>query len=294
MKDIQCTNCAENGHILRNCSRPITSFGIIAFKIFYNKQEEEQFRPRVGIEFESCSTDDLDTAESDYPKIKTLMIQRKDTIGYTDFVRGKYEPSRIGTYLREMTPNEQEKLKTSSFEDIWDSLWINHKSKTYRNEYEFAKSRFIVKDVNALVRKHPSQYKYQEFGFPKGRRNVKESLLDCAIREFGEETGYKRGDYRVDETFTLVEDFKGTDNVRYKHVYYIAKLNDDTCPPYYDKTNKYQLEEIKSIGFFSLQETLALLRDYDSEKKRVIIEAHKRISEIVFGTNDVINMTEVL
>jgi 8-oxo-dGTP pyrophosphatase MutT (NUDIX family) len=31
-----------------------------------------------------------------------------------------------------------------------------------------------------------------EWGFPKGRRNYNEKDIDCALREFSEETGYSK------------------------------------------------------------------------------------------------------
>jgi 8-oxo-dGTP pyrophosphatase MutT (NUDIX family) len=265
MKNIQCTNCAENGHILRDCSRPITSFGIIAYKIFYNKEQEEEFKSAYSFQ-----------DQPNYPKIKMLLIQRKDTIGYTDFVRGKYKMSVIGTYFSEMTSEEQKTLQTETFESIWDSLWINHRSKTYRNEYENAKKKFISRDVNDLVKRYPSKYTFQEFGFPKGRRNIREQDIDCATREFEEETGYDKSSYTLTGD-VIVEDFKGTDNIRYKHIYYLAEMNDDALPPVFDKTNKYQVEEIKSIGFYTFQEAMTMIRDYDIEKKNVTKIAYKKI-----------------
>ena len=36
IKNIQCANCGDTGHIVKDCKKPITSFGIIAFKIVKN------------------------------------------------------------------------------------------------------------------------------------------------------------------------------------------------------------------------------------------------------------------
>ena len=62
-KDINnnyCNNCNNLGHSFNNCDFPILSIGIIAF-IKNSKQE-----------------------------IKYLMICRKDSLGFIEFVRGKY------------------------------------------------------------------------------------------------------------------------------------------------------------------------------------------------------------
>ena len=72
-----------------------------------------------------------------YPKTKFLMIQRKDTMGFTDFVRGKYPEEYSKTlpiFLNEMTIKEKNNLLTKSFDEIWGDLWVNHDSKCFKNE----------------------------------------------------------------------------------------------------------------------------------------------------------------
>ena len=54
-----CNNCGKSGHISNLCKLPIVSYGIVAFRICDGKPEY-------------------------------LMIRRKDTFGYIDFIRGKY------------------------------------------------------------------------------------------------------------------------------------------------------------------------------------------------------------
>ena len=84
-KNIYCANCGEKGHVVKECGRPITSFGIIAFKIIKNKQEEE-LDTNIYLSNLVKNVHNINV----YPKIKYLLIQRKDTMGYIDFIRGKY------------------------------------------------------------------------------------------------------------------------------------------------------------------------------------------------------------
>ena len=82
-----CNNCGKTGHAFHQCRFPITSIGIIPFK---------------------------NTASG----IKYLMIRRKDTLGYVDFMRGKYpiyNYKYLCNIINEMTENEKNKLKTNTF-----------------------------------------------------------------------------------------------------------------------------------------------------------------------------------
>ena len=60
MNDNYCNNCGKQGHLYHQCKMPITSIGIIVFR--YNEKNN----------------------------IEYLMIRRKDTLGFIDFMRGKY------------------------------------------------------------------------------------------------------------------------------------------------------------------------------------------------------------
>jgi len=46
--NVHCVNCGEKGHIIRDCKGPITSFGLIMFKIVNNKEEEKNDVP-IGL-----------------------------------------------------------------------------------------------------------------------------------------------------------------------------------------------------------------------------------------------------
>ena len=106
-----------------------------------------------------------------------------------------------------------------------------------------------------------------EWGFPKGRRNLKESDLNCAKREFEEESGYRSNEYVIlDETKSFEEIFSGTNNIRYKHIYYIGKALNDKTNLNIDKNNFSQFSEIKKINWFTFKEGTEIIRDYNSER----------------------------
>ena len=283
-----CTNCGTRGHILRDCDDPITSFGVISYIVINSPDEEvgDTNKELDNILKDACVENPIST----YPKIKLLLIQRKDTIGYTDFIRGKYDsstsPDNLEMYFTEMTKTEQQRLVENNFDDIWKDLWVNHYSRSYNNEYERSRRLFESYNIQELVSRYPTSYTFSEFGFPKGRRNIREKDMECAMREFHEETGYEPGALQ----FTgerIIENFIGTDNINYKHIYYISKMSNVYNKPFFDRENKHQMEEIKNVGYFDYNEIMALLRPYDIEKKVVVEKVFNLIRDYEFGQSSV-------
>jgi len=290
-KNVYCVNCGEKGHIVKDCSGPITSFGILAFKIVYNSSDEAFDKNRRLLQlFEMIDPQKDLNKEKKYPLVKFLMIQRKDTMGYIDFVRGKYPEDEkgkremINVCLNEMTKQEKQKLLSLSFDTIWKQLWIKPNSIAFRNEYDTAKKKFQQLDIEQLVENSDNLYAFSEWGLAKGRREMKESNIACAEREFFEETGYDKKTYEFIKNYPIIkEEFVGTNGVQYRHIYYLVKMKDNkgyVPVPYVDDNNMIQKGEVQNIGWFTLEECLSLIRPYDQAKKEVLINVHKDILEM--------------
>jgi ADP-ribose pyrophosphatase YjhB (NUDIX family) len=290
LRNVNCVNCGEKGHVIKECTESITSFGIIAFK---NEQSNgtlpantDCVTDRVPLNKElSDILDTLDISVPKYPNIQFLMIQRKDTFGYVDFIRGKYEDQddeNLKIYFNEMTPDEKFILKTKTFHYIWNRLWNNKNSRIFLNEYEIAKKKFENLNISKLIDESETPYTFQEFSFPKGRRNIKETNNDCAEREFKEETGYDNTVYDYIEYPIIIEDFIGTNNLSYKHIYYLVKFKNNISDPAVNLNNQLQMGEVKNIGWFTYEESMMLIRPYDIEKKKMLTKLY----------NDIIKMNE--
>ena len=89
-------------------------------------------------------------------------------------------------------------------------------------------------------------------------------------KESLKESGYSLNNYSiVDETLKFQEIFSGTNNIRYQHTYYLAKsLNDIKLE--IDKNNFNQYSEIRNVKWFTLEEGLEAIRDYNEEKKVIL------------------------
>jgi ADP-ribose pyrophosphatase YjhB (NUDIX family) len=292
-KNVYCVNCGEKGHVVKDCIAPITSFGIIAFKVT-NSKNEEKYDKNENLEkiIKTCEKKypTLSNNKEEYPKIKFLMIQRKDTMGYIDFIRGKYPDDEnikrklFSIFLNEMTKQEKLNLLTKSFDELWNDLWVNHSSKTFINEYDNAKKKFTNLNLKELIKLEDLCFDFAEFGFPKGRRNMKESNIACAEREFFEETCYNKNNYKFIRNYpTIEEEFVGTNGIKYKHIYYLVKMKDKIPPPSIDKKNILQTGEVQNIGWFTFDECMSIIRPYDIAKMNVINKVYK----------DIVNMNNV-
>ena len=273
-----CSNCNERGHIVKNCNGPITSYGILAFttnhhnKYFSSKELADLVKQK-------CKHNYIPPYKQNH--IKFLMIQRKQTMGFIDLIRGKYETDNLQTYFDEMTSVEKDMLRDWSFKNIWDFCWLNKDSKIFLSEYNNAYIKYHKLDVIHYIDNSKDLYDFCEFSIPKGRKNVKESNIDCAKREFFEETGYNSSHYNILINYPLIEEiFVGTNNVRYKHVYFLARLHDNIPAPFVNKNNILQSGEVSNIGLLSLEECLELFRPYDTSKKEVLQKVYDDICRL--------------
>jgi 8-oxo-dGTP pyrophosphatase MutT (NUDIX family) len=253
-----CRNCGINGHLYKDCIHPIMSFGIICYDIDENN------------------------------KIRYLMIQRKDSLSFMEFIRGKYNTSDI-VYIKQlisaMTSNEKLLIVKKSFDDIWNYAWYQNNSSNIKHttEYIESKHKFEYLNSNNLINNilhsaHNIIDQEQEWGFPKGRRKLKENDLDCAIREFCEETRLISDDIEIKEDIVPFEEiFFGTNNVLYKHTYYIAKIKNSNVPIFIDYNCIEQIREVRALMWFSFEEVLKHIKAYNIERHEIIKETDKII-----------------
>ncbi len=252
-----CNNCGKSGHAFHQCNKPITSAGVIAF------------RPgKDGPEY--------------------LMIRRKDTLGFVDFVRGKYPlhgRAYIANIIDEMTCGEKDKLTRAGdpeevFAVLWKELWGDSVGIQYRGEERVSRDKFIALrsgislptgsyDLNSLVSESTSKWTEPEWGFPKGRRNYQERDLHCAIREFEEETGYPKECLNVIQNLIPLEEiFTGSNYKSYKHRYFLALVDPGSKP-----RAEFQSTEVSKIEWRSNRAAMECIRPYNLEKKAIVARA---------------------
>ena len=232
---------------------------------------------------------DTDDREKEYNNIEFLMIRRKDSLGYVEFLRGRYALSDIKfiqSIFEEMTTDEINRITTTDFDTLWCKLWMlrgseSRRKETFRREYQTSKEKFsriqkgyyvgdIFVNIEYILENLENKWTETEWGFPKGRRNVRESDIDTANRELREETGIKMDDYFIYRNIKPFEEvFLGSNNVIYKHVYFLGRYTSDK-PILLDKTNRQQISEIGAIEWMNFNEIKKRIRYYNEKRIKIV------------------------
>jgi 8-oxo-dGTP pyrophosphatase MutT (NUDIX family) len=254
----ECNNCGKYGHSFNHCKMPIISFGLIVVRY------------------------DALTKQFQY-----LMIRRKDSYGYIDFIRGKYVPQNIRQLkqiIAQMSITEKERLLKEPFHFLWQSMCGNNEpNEEILSERKYHRIFNGIQEGNewitlkSLIETCPSQWFETEWEFPKGRRNTNEKDLECALREFEEETGISKTNVRVLENMLPFEEtFIGTNYKSYKHKYFVAWLPDEEMVT--DLTSRltnFQKSEVSKLEWKSLEECVSAIRPYNVEKRNLVITIDK-------------------
>ena len=274
MTGIFCANCGAPNHIYKNCHHPITSFGIVCVRFVRCENDTGCMRPQY------------------------LMVQRKDSLSYGTFLRGKFRiesKAYIFELFQNMTENERNNIATMSFEELWKALWQITECNSYMREYEDAKIKFdllrtgytiktdnegdLFFNIDYVLANTKSLYNETEWGFPKGRRNINEDDFPCALREFTEETSIPSEEISVLFPNRYEEVFIGGNRLRYRHVYYVCLLTGDkyrNCKSIAPHT-PLQMREINNVEWFSYDEVQAHIRPFNVERKEIFRRIHDNL-----------------
>ncbi len=245
-----CNNCGKYGHIYNKCKNPITSNGIIAFR--YGETELEY-----------------------------LLIRRRNSLGFIEFMRGKYNIYNklyLLNIINEMTIEEKNILLIYNFEQLWENIWGDNASIIYRGEEKMSKEKFeslklpisvnfLEYNLESLILESSTEWSEPEWGFPKGRRDYKETDLQSAIREFEEETLYNREKLNIIKNVIPYEEiFTGSNYKSYKHKYYLAHMNIDLT----NFNKNICSTEVSKMDWLSYENACSLIRPYNLEKLNIL------------------------
>lgn len=252
-----CNNCGRSGHVFYQCRLPIISHGIIAFHHFPDG-------------------------------LKLLMIRRTHSFGYVDFIRGKYalnNLTHINNMFHQMSQEEKNNIATCSFDSLWLNMWGGWSHKGHYKTEEIGSRKKFNALVNGLfigqtwvilqqlVNLDKHEWVETEWEFPKGRRDANEYELQCALREFHEETGISTDALTVvSNMYPLEELFIGSNFKSYKHKYFLARME------YPTDLSGFQKSEVSKMEWKTIDECLNCIRPYHAEKKQLVSAVNEIIT----------------
>jgi 8-oxo-dGTP pyrophosphatase MutT (NUDIX family) len=191
-----------------------------------------------------------------------ILVCKRYTYAYGGFVHGKYDSGADGELISmfsQMTIDEKHDIMSLNFGQIWYRMWqreIPRGSNYYmaRNKFENA---FVATDGGQRLRRLLGRATNARpiWEVPKGRKkNKTETDLQCAIREFTEETGVAKRDYKLFPQARYSYSFID-EGVKYTNIYFFALARRDFEPRINFQSTEQVCEvaDIKWMGILGIR-----------------------------------------
>lgn len=231
-------------------------------------------------------------------KLQVLMIKRRNSYEFAELILGKYTNKNIPVGLFDkMLPEEKIDLLTLDFSRVWyrlfldkdcqDPSYIRKKIKFDRNFLYDGGSKLV-----SLIQNSKNKIPNELWELPKGRRckdhhrrTYDETELECALREFEEETGLAKSMYRVYPD--IYNTYTFTDyGITYVCKYFLATATTHFIPEEINFMNRMQIKEISCIRWLSIEFIRLLSRKKSntvSNLEMFIQPMFKRAKKIING-----------
>lgn len=250
-----------------------TSYGAIF--VYHPKLSGAKINIDETAKISSVTTNEMIEAAKNAPcNLQFFIVSRRLSIGLLEVLRGKYDPLNAfkTTHLfKQLYANEKQYIidilnGQMTYEDMFNKASFHGKHVTNMCE----KSKNMFNKINNIrnIATTPSYYEGKEWGFPKGKKNSNENILNCIYREITEELGIT--DFNCIEERNDIELIKetvmGTNGVEYEQYYKVFTVNDkesfmkQLVPNY----------EIGEYMFVPACECISLLRKHHIEKRAIV------------------------
>lgn len=236
---------------------------------------------------------------------EVLLVKKRTTWCYSQFLFGNYQINvnnnnnkrskndkiSLQYIVNNLTSQEKIQIMSGNFNYMWYHLWLfipgdnnyNNWLKTdfypFTNKYPVTITQLykqsyaryqLLSDVKLnLIHKTIIQSAHIEpfmWEIPKGGMNSDETLMECAIREFEEETTIPNSEYIIfnKKIFTFNNQYDININKQFRY-YAAVNINRSYVIPTINFYDKIQIKEIDDIKWFSLK-SLNMEYNYGTEK----------------------------
>ena len=157
----------------------IKNYNELPMRLITSSSYEKSFSVSYGIICFSKKTDNI------------LLVKRRYSVEFLDLLTGNYRHAMIGSLMVNITQNEANLLKELlSDKLLFRKKYLEYFSSQNIEKVDFAEIKFI--ENSEIINNYLKIIKFDlntEWIFPKGKINKKEFPIDCAKREFMEESG---------------------------------------------------------------------------------------------------------
>lgn len=183
-------------------------------------------------------------------EVEILMVKKRNTYAYTQIITGNYnvdDLTVIQSMLSNMTAMEKIDIMVLSYSNIVRKFIANTNAvNTYW--YKCGRIKFTKLTDNYDLLKQlvvQSTNINTSWELPRGRAKTREPPVECALREFGEETNILMDQIRLVQQTPIIEEIE-VYPTKYIHEYYITTPHEDIAPQI-KLNNAYQIKEISDI-----------------------------------------------
>lgn len=209
--------------------------------------------------------------------IKYLMIQRNNTFGYIDVIKGKYDEKNLivlKNLINNMTKQERANILTQSFETLWNNMWFKKFSFMKDIKDKYIKNSDLIKNI---INNCKYEWIEPEWEFPKGRKIHGESDIKCAKREFVEETGIELDKIKLIENVIAYDEYNiGTNFKPYYFKLYLAYIDNHNVD-----ISHYQSSEVNTVKWLTYEECLQCIRCYHYDKMFNLKKINKLLNTFI-------------
>lgn len=200
-----------------------------------------------------------------------LIGRVRDSIPFKEFIKCNIKHHDMHKYISNMTQEEKWRLANENFNSLLDDVIVNHNSRAYKHYCNLTSQFEINRNKYSQLLNDPSiGLSEAQWLFPKGRKQDGESEMDCALREFEEETHINRYLINYYNNWKYEESYQGLDCQTYRTVYFLGYLDYELFKQIADKIrDKFVTthmrtslsEEIYKVKFFSYEAASQKLND---------------------------------
>lgn len=199
-----------------------------------------------------------------------LLVSKNIGFEYIDFIAGNYRDSSLYFLLGGLSEDERQRILNCQFPVLWNDLY-NREADGETFNYALGKFSIIKPFLSSLFEILPhDKNHYSLWSFPKGRVNyqeeIAESPINCALREFSEETGglELKMEYLI-RSNPIIERYLGSNSKNYQTNYFI-----------FNSPERFEIPQLPATCESSQVKWMTM-----SQCRQVLIEPRLKIIEMV-------------